>query len=69
MESWQSKKWVIGEEKLRVPVLVVQKSGRSSVKMSCTPEKNNYRGIYVMFEVEYLWNGWIRKDGANAKLI
>ena len=22
-----------------------------------------------MFEVEYLWNGWIKKDGVDANLI
>ena len=24
---------------------------------------------YVVFEVEYLWNGWIKKDEVNANLI
>ena len=22
-----------------------------------------------MFEVEYLWNGWVKKDGINPNLI
>ena len=22
--------------------------------------------LYVAFEVEYLWNGWVKKDGFNA---
>ena len=22
-----------------------------------------------MFEVEYLWNGWVKKDGVNANLV
>ena len=25
--------------------------------------------LYVMFEVEYLWNGWVKKDEVNANLI
>ena len=23
----------------------------------------------MMFEIEYLWNGWFKKKGVNAKLI
>ena len=24
------------------------------------------KGPDVVFEVEYLWNGWVKKDGVNA---
>ena len=24
---------------------------------------------YVVFEVEYFWNGWVKKDGDNTNLI
>ena len=30
--------------------------------------KNN-RGLYAVFEVEYLWSGWVKKDGVNANLV
>ena len=29
----------------------------------------NIRGPDVMFEVEYLWNGWVKKNGVNANPI
>ena len=29
----------------------------------------NIRGPDVVFEVEYLWNGWVKKDGINANLV
>ena len=27
------------------------------------------RGPYVMFEVEYLWKGWVKKDGVDVNLV
>ena len=27
------------------------------------------RGPDVMFEIELLWNGWFKKDGAYANLV
>ena len=30
------------------------------------PQKNMIWGPYVVFEVEYLWNGWVKKDRVNA---
>ena len=32
-------------------------------------KQNISRGPYVVFEVEYLWNSWIKEDGANANLV
>ena len=29
----------------------------------------NIRVPYTVFEVEYLWNGWVKKDGVNANLV
>ena len=29
----------------------------------------NIRGPDVVFEVEYLWNGWIKMNGVNANLV
>ena len=29
----------------------------------------NIRGPHVMFEVEYLWNGWVKKDGVNVNVV
>ena len=29
----------------------------------------NIRGDLVAFEVEYLWNGWVKKDWVNANLV
>ena len=29
----------------------------------------NIRGPDVVFEVEYLWNGWVKKDGVNVNLV
>ena len=29
----------------------------------------NIRGPDVVFEAEYLWNGWVKKDGVNANLV
>ena len=30
----------------------------------------NYRRVTdVVFEVEYLYNGWVKKDGVNANLV
>ena len=29
----------------------------------------NIGGPYVVFKVEYLWNGWVKKDGVNANPI
>ena len=29
----------------------------------------NVKGADIMFEVKYLWNGWVRKDGVNANLV
>ena len=32
--------------------------------------KNSSKGgPYVVFEVEYIWNGWVKKDRVNANLI
>ena len=32
--------------------------------------KNYYiRGPYVVFEVEYLWNGSVKKNGVNANVV
>ena len=31
--------------------------------------KNIIRDTYAVFEVEYLWNGWVKKDEVNANLI
>ena len=27
------------------------------------------RGPYVMFEVEYLWKGWVMKDGVDVNQV
>ena len=27
------------------------------------------KGPDVVFKIEYLWNGWIKKDGVNAKVV
>ena len=32
-------------------------------------KKINIRDSYVVFEVEYLWNDWVKKDETNANLI
>ena len=29
----------------------------------------NIKAPYVVFEVEYLWNGWVKKDGVNVNLV
>ena len=28
-----------------------------------------HKGPDVTFEVEYLWNGWVKKDGVNANQV
>ena len=30
---------------------------------------DNIRGLDVVFEVEYLLNSWVKKDGVNANLV
>ena len=30
---------------------------------------NNTRGTDVVFEAEYLCNGWVKNDGVNANLV
>ena len=29
----------------------------------------NIRGLYIVFEVEYLWNDLVKKNGVNANLV
>ena len=39
------------------------------VRTGMVLQNYNIRGTYVVFKVNYLLNGWVKKDGVNANLV
>ena len=40
-----------------------------AINVKAANQNSNIRGPYVVFEVKYLWSGWVKKDGVNANLV
>ena len=39
------------------------------INVRATNKNYNISGHYVVFEVEYLWNGWVKKNGVNVNFV
>ena len=46
-----------------------QRSALLAINVKVVNKSYNIGGPYVMSEVEYLWNGSVKKNGVNANLV